>query len=274
MYAIQLTLTSTGNGEHDLRRMPGTDTSDLAETLVGLTRKLLGTPTVRNTLETVTLGHRNNIDDLVLLKDGADLHGLLEEAVRELDLVGDGATVDLDLHEVGPLLGEAGLADLSVRKDTDDRAVLADTLELAGNGLAAVLGVLLGVARERLLLGAVPVLVEATLELVGEMGRPDGGEGTETTRSLDVANDTDNNHGGSLDNRNRLHDLALVHLCNTVHTLSPTKLCERLTGTRTVKVTDNVGHTGLVAHDGRQVNGLLGVILIPLNPQCPFLPTR
>ena len=29
----------------------------------------------------------------------------------------------------------------------------------------------------------------------------------------------------------------------------------------TVKVTDNVGHTSLVAHDGSQVDGLLGVIL-------------
>lgn len=32
-------------------------------------------------------------------------------------------------------------------------------------------------------------------------------------------------------------------------------------GTGTVKVTDDGGHTGLVAHGGRQVDGLLGVIL-------------
>ena len=31
--------------------------------------------------------------------------------------------------------------------------------------------------------------------------------------------------------------------------------------TRTVKVADDCGHTGLVAHGGRQVDGLLGVIL-------------
>ena len=64
-----LTLTGTGNREHDLRRMPGTNTSDLAETLVGLARKLLGTPTVSNTLITMTLGNGNYIDDFILLED-------------------------------------------------------------------------------------------------------------------------------------------------------------------------------------------------------------
>ena len=195
-----LTLTGAGNGEHDLRRMPGTDTSDLAETLVGLARKLLGTPTVSDTLEAVTLRNRNNVDNLVLLEDAANLDRLLEKAVRELDLVRDGTAVDLDLHKVRLLLREAGLADLGVCEDTDDSAVLADTLKLALDGLAAVLGVLLGVAGERLLLGAVPVLVEPTLELVGEMGSPDSGEGTKSTGSLHVSHNADNNHRRGLDN--------------------------------------------------------------------------
>lgn len=206
------TLTSARNGEHDIGRMPCTDTSDLAETLVRLARKLLGAPTSSDTLETVTLGDGNDIDGLVLLEDGGDLDGLLEKAVGELDLVGDGATVDLDLHEVGLLLCEAGLADLGVRKDTDDGAVLADALKLAVNGLAAVVRVLLGVAGEGFLLGAVPVFVEATLDLVGKMGCPDGGEGAEATRSLDVSYNTNGNHGGSLDNGDGLDNFTLVHL--------------------------------------------------------------
>lgn len=32
-------------------------------------------------------------------------------------------------------------------------------------------------------------------------------------------------------------------------------------GTGSVKITDDGGHTGLVTHGGRQVDGLLGVIL-------------
>ena len=207
------TLTGTSNGEHDLRRMPCTDTSDLAKTLVRLARKLLGSPTVSNTLETVTLRDRDHVDDLVLLEDGADLDRLLEKTLRKLDLVRDGSTVDLDLHEVRLLLGETSLADLGVREDAHDGAVLPDALELARDRLAVVLCVLLSVACEGLLLGAVPVLVEPTLDFVGKVGRPDGGKSAETAGSLDVANNTNNHHRWCFDDSDCLHDLTLVHLC-------------------------------------------------------------
>lgn len=169
-------LTGTGNSPLDVGRVPSTDTSDLTETLVGLARKLLGSPTGGDTGETVTLGDGDAVDHLVLLEDGRDLDGLLEEAVGELDLVGNGTTVDLDLHEVGLLLLERSLADLGVGQDADDGAVLLDALEVAGDGLAVVLGVLLGVLGEGLLLGLVPVLVEAALDLVVEVLSPDGGQ--------------------------------------------------------------------------------------------------
>jgi len=88
-------LTGAGDRVHDLGRVPGTDASNLAETLVGLARELLGTPTVRHTLETVTLGDGDDVDVLVLLEDGRDVERLLKVRLGELDLVGDGATVDL-----------------------------------------------------------------------------------------------------------------------------------------------------------------------------------
>ena len=210
------TLTGTSDREHDLRRMPCTNTGDLAETLVCLARKLLGTPPVGDTLETVTLGNSNHVNDLILLEDRADSNGLLEETVCELDLVRDGAAVDLDLHEMCFLLLEASLANLGVRKNTDNCAVFADTLEFTSNRFAAVFSVLLGVAGERLLLGAVPVLIESALELVGEVRSPDSGESAETTRSLDVANNANDYKRGGLDDRDRLHDLALVHLCREI----------------------------------------------------------
>ena len=86
-------MTSTGNREHDLGRMPGTDTGNLSETLVGFPWELLGSPTVSNTLETVTLCDGNNIDVLVLFKDSGDIDGLLKETMSVVDLVGDGSTV-------------------------------------------------------------------------------------------------------------------------------------------------------------------------------------
>jgi hypothetical protein len=146
--------------------MPCTDTSNFAETLVSLAGKLLGTPTVGNTLETVTLSDSNNIDHLVLLEKRCDLERLLKQAMCELDFVCNRATVDLNLHEVCLLLAETGLANLGVGEDTDNGTVFTNALELASSRLSTVLCVLLGVAGESLLLRAVPVLVEATLDLV------------------------------------------------------------------------------------------------------------
>lgn len=187
-------LTGTGNSPLDVGRMPGTDTSNLTETLVSLTRELLGAPTAGDTGETVTLGDGNDIDHLVLLEDGVDRDGLLEETVAEVDLVGGGATVDLDLHKVGLLLLEGRLADLGVGEDADDGAVLLDALELAGDGGTVLLGVLLGVLGESLLLGLVPVLVEAALDLVAQVLSPDGGEGSQATGGFDVTDQTNNDH--------------------------------------------------------------------------------
>lgn len=184
-------LTSTGNSPLDVVRVPGTNTGDLTQTLVSLTGQLGGTPTAGDTLETVTLGDSNDVDHLVLLEDAVDLDGLLKEVAGEVNLVGNGTTVDLDLHEVGLLLLEGSLADLGVGEDTDDSAVLLDALELAGDGGAAVLSVLLGVLGEGLLLALVPVLVEATLNLVTQVLSPDGSERAETTGSLDVSDNTD-----------------------------------------------------------------------------------
>ena len=184
-------LTSTGNSPLDVVRVPGTDTGDLTQTLVSLTGKLLGTPTAGDTLETVTLGDGNDVDHLVLLEDGVDLNGLLEEVAGEVNLVGNGATVDLDLHKVGLLLLKRGLADLGVGEHTDNGTVLLDALKLAGDGGTALLSVLLGVLGEGLLLALVPVLVEAALDLVAQVLSPDGGERAETTGSLNVTDDTD-----------------------------------------------------------------------------------
>lgn len=187
-------LTSTGNSPLDVGRMPGTDTSNLAETLVSLARKLLGTPTGGDTVVSVTLGDGNHVNHLILLEDGVDGDGLLEEVLTELNLVGNGTAVDLDLHEVGLLLLERSLADLSVGEDTDDGAVLLHALELTGDGGTLALGVLLGILGESLLLALVPVLVESALDFIAQVLSPDGGERSETTGSLDVTDKTNNDH--------------------------------------------------------------------------------
>lgn len=186
-------LTGTGNSPLDVTRVPSTDTSNLTQTLVSLTGQLLGAPTAGDTLETVTLGDGNDIDHLVLLEDTVDLNGLLEQVAGKVNLVGNGATVDLNLHQVGLLLLERRLADLGVGEDTDDGAVLLDALKLTGDGGTVLLSVLLGVLGEGLLLALVPVLVEAALDLVAQVLSPDSGERAETTGGLDVTDNTDSN---------------------------------------------------------------------------------
>jgi len=110
-------LTSTGHGGGHTRRMPGSNTGHLAQTLVGLAGQLLGVPTRGDTLETLTLGHGDAVDHLVLAEHVADLDGFLQMLASPLDLVLDGAAVKLDLHDMGLLLALLDQADL--KKDTE-----------------------------------------------------------------------------------------------------------------------------------------------------------
>jgi hypothetical protein len=87
--------------------MPGTNTGNLAETPVGLAGKAGDTPTGHNTLITLTLGDTNDVNHLILLEDGFNWDFLLKELVAIVNLVCDGATVNLDLHEVSLLLLQA-----------------------------------------------------------------------------------------------------------------------------------------------------------------------
>ena len=73
---------------------------------------------------------------------------------------------------------------------------------------------------------------------------PDGGQRSQSSGSLDVTDNTDDDHRWGLDNGNGLDDFSLVHL-----------------GSGSVKVSDDVSHTGLVTHAGGEMDGLLGVIL-------------
>ena len=130
----------------------------------------------------------------------------------EFDLVRYGTPIHLDLHQVCLLLRETCLADLGVCEDADDGAVFADALEFAGDRLSAVLGVLESIAGEGLLLAAIPVLVEASLDLVREVGSPNGGQRPEPAWGLDVADDADDDHGWYLDDGDSFHHFTLVHL--------------------------------------------------------------
>lgn len=236
-------LTSAGDGPLDTSRVPSTDTSNLAETTVSLAGKTSNTPTRDDTLVTMTTGDTEDIDHLVLREDRGNRDGLLEELLGPSDLVRDRATVDLDLNEVSLLLAETDELRLSVSEDADNLSILLHAGKLAVNILVIRSGNAGSITVEGLLLGAVPVLVEAALNGLVKVRSPDGVEGTETAGSLNITDETNDDHGGSLDDGDGLDDLTLV------------KLRARL-----VDLTENVSHTSLEAHEGGEV-GLLRLII-------------
>jgi len=237
-------LTSTSAGEADAGRVPGSDTGHLAETTVGLAGKTSNAPTSDDTLVTVTTSGRAHIHSLALSEDLVHLHLLLEQVTGKVHLLSDRATVHLHLKKVGLLLAEVHLAHLSVSNDTHDLAVLLDAVELNLN-LLRLLGVLLGILGESLLLGTVPVLVETSLDFIGQVTSPDSGESAKTIGGLDVSHDANNSHGGRLKDSDSLHSLLLVQL-----------------GTRSLDFTNDVGHASLVANEGGEVARCLGISIL------------
>merc|ERR1739838_819753 len=151
-------LTDTGDRIGDSGRMPGTDASHFAKTLVSLARQLLHVPTGDNAFNTVTLGDTDDVNHLVLSEDVLDRNRLLHQTAGEVHLLRDRPSVQLNFVDMRLLLPLAEQLDLRVSDDADDGTVF---LHLG----------------ESLLLGRVPVLVESAPDFLGEMLGPDGLEG-------------------------------------------------------------------------------------------------
>ena len=245
---VETVLTSASDGEGDTLGMPRANAGDLAETTMGLAGEGGNTPTVDDTFETVTAGDGADVARLGLGEDGVDADLLLEEGLGELELVLGGATVDLDFLDEG-LLGldalVAELAVLGVGDDADDGGVLLEAAEGDGAGGNTGLGLLvLAEAGEGLLLGLLPVGVEAALELGGDVVSPDGAEGAEAAGGLTVAGEADDDDGGSLEDGDGFDDLLLVDA-----------------GSGAVDIADDVGHAGLEDGEGGEVR-LGGLVVL------------
>jgi hypothetical protein len=220
----------------------------LAETTVSLARQTSDTPTRDDTLVSVTLCDTEDIDVVVDSEDGSNRHLSLEEALGVVDLSSDIPTVDLDLEQVSLLLAQLEETDLGVSQNTDDMSMLLEAVELSDNIDVLLVRETRCITIERLLLAAIPVLVESSLDRLVEVLSPDGGQSAKTAGSVDIANKTDDVHRRALHNRDCLHSLTLVKL-----------------GTRLVDLTQDVSHTSLVAHERGQMR-LLGRIVARERP--------
>jgi len=202
-------LTSTSDSVSDSGRVPSSNTGDLSQSTVSLSWESGDTPSSNNTSISVTLGSSANVNDFTLCEDGGDINFLLEQGSGEVNFGSNISTVDLDLQKVGNLLSELDLADLGMSQNTNNLAVLFDAVQFGSDQVLLLRG-LLGVLSECLSLGSVPVLVESALEIIRKMVSPHGGESAETVGGLDVANNADNDHGGTLQDGNSLHCFLLV----------------------------------------------------------------
>lgn len=235
-------LTSSGDLETNSGRMPSTDTSDLSETSMGLSGESLSTESLGNTSVSLTLGDTEDIDHFILTEDLGNSDFLFEVLLGEVNLLGDGTTIDLDFEDVSLLLSQVELVQLGVGNNSDDLAVFLDSVKLALDSL--FVAPLLAVLGESLLLGVHPVLVQSSLELDGQVLGPNGGQSSETSGGFDVTNDTADDDWGSFEDGTGFNDFLLVQL-----------------GSWFVDISQDVGHTSLESGEGGKVDWLGSIVL-------------
>jgi hypothetical protein len=127
--------SSSANSPLDSSGMPGSDTSDLSETSVRFSLESLASVSLDDTLHSLSSGNTDGVNALVSGEDIGNVDLLLEVFLSPLDLVSDGTTVNLDFHDVVLVLSESELADLGGAKNSDNLAVLGNSVGVSSNGV-------------------------------------------------------------------------------------------------------------------------------------------
>jgi len=80
-------------------------------------------------LESFTLGNSENIEVFVLFEDAINSDFFFEKSESEINFLGDGSSVNLDFDNVVSLLSEIEEFHLGGGNDSDNGAVLFDSVE-------------------------------------------------------------------------------------------------------------------------------------------------
>jgi hypothetical protein len=122
-------LSFTWDMEGDLSWMPRSDTSDLSATTMGLTLEHLYSPSLNDTLGSLTFGNSNSVNKFVWLEYVSYVDLLLEFRESPIYFGVYFATIDLNFHNVCFLESEFEEFGLGVGKNTYNRAVFLDTVK-------------------------------------------------------------------------------------------------------------------------------------------------
>jgi hypothetical protein len=235
-------LTSSGDAVPDSGWMPASDATNSSKTSVGLSWQSLGSPSSGGTFESFTLGDTDDIDHFVSFEDVRNFDFLFEVGVSPIDLLSNGASIDLDFQNVSLLLSEVEEVELGVDDDSNNLAIFLQSVEL-GSDILFILK-LLSILGESLLLGVHPILVQSSSELGRKMLGPDCGQCSQTSGSLNIPNDADNDDWGSFKNGCSFNDFFLVQFRSDF-----------------VNFSEDVGHTSFEDWEGSQVDRLAFVVL-------------
>lgn len=194
--------------------------------------------------ESVTSGDSNNISHLVLLEDLVSSEFLFESLLNEFNFISNRSSIDLDFHQMSFLLSVVGeLTGVGVAKSSDNGAVLVDLSNVSGDVLGVVIS--MSVLGEGFLLALLsPSLVEPSDEVFREVSGPNGGESSESFGSVNVSDESDNVHGRSFEDGDGFDNFLFVE-----------------SGSDSVHVSGDVGHSGFEGTEGGEVAGLASVIL-------------
>ncbi|EHH30774.1 hypothetical protein EGK_20551, partial [Macaca mulatta] len=152
-------LSSACHREGCMSMMPCSNADHLAQASGGLEGQPLAVPMTGDSFVTFACGHPNDVDYLILSKHLVHRYLLLEPLSGSVQLLGHGASVHLDLHQVG-LLAQRKWVPLGVGNDVDDLAVLLHAAEVLLQLLLATLILpFLAVLEKGLLLRFMPVLI-------------------------------------------------------------------------------------------------------------------